>query len=330
MRNIFRLILSGFAAASLAACGGSGSNAPVPPLENLAQITSANAPQISGAVLKATFEGGDLGSFADLSSGIGGATITKSSGVYKKVGEIQINYTKPMLAESQIGTFQAPIAPIESMCESGGRTVVSGDIANPQTLSPNDVITIEFIGCNDGLSVVDGVLSMTIRAFSGDFVSGSVSFEVDVSLDAFSVTENGETATADGIITIGMEFSLAGPITMTIASGNLSISDGVSTETLASFSLVQAIDTVSNTYTLTVSGRISSSIFEGAVDFSTSVDLEGSGDEFAFVGQLVITGDANATITIVVLDNQLIRLNVDLDGDGSTDEVIDTSWDELT
>jgi hypothetical protein len=116
---------------------------------------------------------------------------------------------------------------------------------------------------------------------------------------------------------------------MTIASEDLSISDGTSTETLASFSLEQTIDGITGAYTLTVSGRISSSIFSGAVDFSTTVDLEGSGDEFAVMGQLVITGDANATITVVVLDGQLIRLNVDSDGDGETDEVIETSWAEL-
>jgi len=137
--------------------------------ENLAQITSANAPQISGAVLKAAFEGGDLGAFADLSGGIGGATTTKTTGVYRKVGEVQISHTKPMLTDSQIGTFQAPITPTESLCDVSGSTVVTGDIANPETLNTSDVITIEFVDRGDEIQLRIELHDLVrVIAMSGD------------------------------------------------------------------------------------------------------------------------------------------------------------------
>ena len=247
MRRILRALPPGFAVVALAACGG-GSDAPAPP-ENLVQITSANAPAIAGSVLKATYDSGELGAFADLSGGIGGAGAPKPSNVYSKVGEAQIAYTKPMLTDSQVGVFQAPIEPIESMCPVSGMIIVSGDVANEQTLTMNDVLTIEFDQCNDGVSIVDGIMSMTIREFSGDFVAGSVTFRVAVSLIDFSVTEGGVTQTAAGVMTIGMDLPLAGPLTMTIETEDLSVSDGSSTDTLASFLLVQTIDPITDTVT---------------------------------------------------------------------------------
>lgn len=326
MHRILRPLVPVVTAVSLGAC--SSSNAPAP--ENLAQITLGNAPAITSAVVNATLEGGELGSFVDFSGGIGSAPIQKSASVYSKIAEVQIERTKPMLADSQIGTFQAPIAPTESPCAVDGHSVISGDVQIPETLSVNDVITIEYVACDDGLSVVNGTISMTIRAFSGDFVGGDITFEVTVTLTALAVTEDGVTSTANGSITIDMNLPLSGAITMTVTSGNLSVSDGVSTESLTSYSLSQSVDPVTGVYTLTVSGRISSSAFEGAVDFETTTTLEGSsGEAYAYLGQLVITGDANATITVVVLDGQLVRLNIDLDGDGEIDEVIDTSWGEL-
>lgn len=329
MRQMFRFLIPCLVVVSLAACGG-GSKGSLPPApENLAQITLANAPTIASAVMTATYESSDLGAFADLSGGLGGAGVVKTGNVFSKVGQVQIETTKPLLTESQIGTFLAPIGPIEEACAVAGSTVVSGNILNADTLSVNDVITIQFNDCNDGFSVVDGTMSITIRSFSGDFVGGSVSFEVTVTLTAFSVTELGVTSTANGDITIGMNLPNTGPMTMTISSQNLTIAEGASSATLANFSLSQTIDPITGTYSLTVSGRVSSSAFEGAVDFTTGVTLQGIGQDSAYVGEIVITGDAGASIRVVILDGEFIRLDIDLNGDGVTDEVVDTTWSEL-
>ena len=280
MQKTFRTFVSSLAVMTLAACGGGNGGAVAPVEENLAEITSANAESIASAVMKATFEGGDLGAFA------GGS------------GDIS------------------------------GSTTLSGDLANPETLSPNDVITIQFDACNDGFSEVDCTMTMTIRSFSSDSAE-SVSFEVTVEVTNFTVIEGDSTSTANGDITLGMDFPLSGALTMTISSGSLTISDGTTTETLANFSLSQTIDPVTGAYSVTASGNISSTVFSGSVNFTTSTAFEGLGAEEAHLGAIVITGKDGASIRIDVLDEQFVRLSVDVDGDNVVDNVFDLTWEEL-
>ncbi len=79
-----------------------------------------------------------------------------------------------------------------------------------------------------------------------------------------------------------------------------------------------------------VAGTLTSTAFSGAVTFDTTVLLQGTGNGFAFTGQVLITGANGATIRVIVLDSAFVRLEVDLNGDGTADEIVDKSWEELT
>jgi hypothetical protein len=69
--------------------------------------------------------------------------------------------------------------------------------------------------------------------------------------------------------------------------------------------------------------------FVGSVQFATtaSLPLDGSGTPTG--GSLVITGADGATITVRIVSAQQVELDLDLDGNGSVDEVVMTTWSEL-
>ena len=41
-----------------------------------------------------------------------------------------------------------------------------------------------------------------------------------------------------------------------------------------------------------------------------------------------ITGADNATIRVTAMDDITVRLEMDYDGDGAVDEIVDLTWDE--
>ena len=47
------------------------------------------------------------------------------------------------------------------------------------------------------------------------------------------------------------------------------------------------------------------------------------------VGELRIEGAGGAVIAMIALDANTVRLQIDIDGDGATDETVDMTWDEL-
>ncbi|MDH3692050.1 MAG: hypothetical protein OEU36_21635, partial [Gammaproteobacteria bacterium] len=80
----------------------------------------------------------------------------------------------------------------------------------------------------------------------------------------------------------------------------------------------------------TITGRLFDSA-DGFVDITTTQPLELATLMQAFpnAGQVKLTGAMNASVTITVLSVTLVRLEVDLDGDGGTDLTAIMKWTEL-
>ena len=313
----------------LAACGGGSSDGGNIALPGLADITSTNAPTISSAVMSSMLEGTDLGSFTGLSTGAGSSPLMGKA-VFAKVGSLQTDGVQTLLKQRQLGIFQAPIDPVTENCLDGGTMTLSANLANPSTMSQGDTISFTYVNCAEGTTIVNGTFGMTVTSFSGDMLSGAFSFRVSVSLSGFTIVDDGVLATADGDITITLTATSQPTLDISVTATSLTVSADGQTNTLTDLTISQGIDSVAATYTLDASGSLTSSVFEGRVDFATTVTLQGMGEGNAFSGELVITGAANATIRIMVLDATMLRLEIDTNGDGTPDESIDRSWDELT
>ena len=304
-------------------CSGGGGD-DLPPV-TLATITTANAPVIASSVMSAALDGGDLGSLAFGPMG-GSVSSPKSTRVYySKVAEIQNQQISALLQHTHAVSL-VPIGPEATQCAGGGTVTLSGNIANPATLSANDTITFDFASCVEDDTTTNGKFSMRVTSFSGDPESGAFSFGVTATITSLQVTVAGETATVNGSVAISL--STAGSLlTTTVTSTSISVNDGGSTHTLRDYSSVHAL--TSDSFTLDVHGSLTSSDFSGTVDFATTALLQGLGDGYAYTGQLLITGANGATIKVVVLDNTFLRLQVDSNGYGVVDETLDVSWDDL-
>jgi hypothetical protein len=81
-------------------------------------------------------------------------------------------------------------------------------------------------------------------------------------------------------------------------------------------------------YTQTSSGTLNSTLLSGVVSYATPVDFEGSGLDYPDVGEFLVTG-SNSSSRLTAIDNVNVRIDIDTDGNGTTDETIDTTWAAL-
>ena len=330
MNALKRLVSIGTVLAMLAGCGSSGGdNSSGPLAANLATITTQNAPVIAGAVVGSALEGGGLGSLAAL--GPLGVPVSSTGDVFAKINEVQREQTEFLKGSALSGEIQTPIPPQMTMCPGGGMMTLTGDIQNALTLSPNDSITIQFESCADGMGgMTNGMFTMQITSFEGDLVAGTALFGMTVTVSDFQVTADGVVAVANGSVSMTINTQSVGSMSISITSPSLSVASGGVTGTLSNFSVSHTIDEVTGTYTYDLSGSLTSSEFEGQVNFSTSVLLQGTGTGYASVGEVVISGADGASIRVIALDGVLVRLEIHLDDDGVAEDTVDTTWAALT
>jgi hypothetical protein len=307
----------------LAGCSGGGGDDPPP--APLATITTANAPAIASSVMTAAFDGGDLGSFAFGPLGAPVSSPKTTRVYYSKVAAIQGAQIDALLQHTQAVSL-VPVGPEATQCTGGGTVTLSGNIANPATLSANDTITFDFASCVEDDTTTNGKFSMRVTSFSGDAASGVFSFGVTATITSLQITVAGETATVNGAVSISIS-AAASMLTTTVTSSSISVGDGGSTHTLRDYSSVRTL--AADSFTLDVHGSLTSSAFSGTVNFATTALLQGLGDGYAYTGQLLITGANGATIKVVVLDSTFLRLEVDSSGDGIVDATLDFTWDDL-
>lgn len=315
-------------AAGLSGCGGSADGGPLP--VDFASITRDNASALARAVMSSAFKSDELGDFSWLVAlGDVPALIQAGAGLAAPANAA-IGSAPRLLELNQAVAAGAPIAPTTSPCALGGTVEFSGEISSTQTLTLGDTFTFVFTDCDDGITTVSGTFSMSITSFEGDFLGGSIAFGVDVTVEAFRVALSGTpTATIDGEVSIDIDALSPPSFGLTVGSDSLSVSDGTASHSLEHYSFTQTSDTLTGAYTVLVAGRATSSSFNDVIDFETTVAFQSLDGGPPFTGRLEITGNAGATIAVIVLDETAVRLEVDEDGNGTVDAVIDTTWEAL-
>jgi hypothetical protein len=330
MKQRVRNILTIAAGAVLfAACGGSSDDAGGltggTPGSEPATITAQNAPVIARAVAEVAMAQGIFSSIFTTEIPIA------SSGFDAAIAPV----AKPVLSaamKTAAPTRLYATSAGQVDCAVSGTVDVQADIRDPVQPSVNDTFVFEFINCDDGTGVVvDGGMTITITGLDGDVPSGNFVLRMQIGFSAFAVTEGGETASAEGTISITIDTS-APPVTRIAVSATtlVTTSDGME-EVLTSFSveIVEDASTFPTMVTVESSFTVSSPRIGGEVTVTTSLALQSMGDGYPFAGELRIEGAGNAVIVMIALDADTVRLQIDVDGDGATDETIDMTWDEL-
>ena len=318
MRAQFTKFVLGAFVAGLVACGGGGGGGGSTPVtDDRVPITSSNAQAVTTAVVESVVAVIDFGGILDATP------VAASAPVVATLGAL-----KPRLG----GAFYAPVGPETVPCAVSGTVTISGDIADPFTLSTGDTIEADFASCDDGDGIViDGLFSARVEDFEGDLDLIQARLELAVEATDLSVSGDGDTATADGDFTLVID-TLSAPIVRLEVSGrSLMVSASGETVTLQNFSEVQTQNdaAVPRPITFEARGRLSSSQLGGPVDYSTPVLFEAFDDAFPYTGEFLIVGADESSVRLIALNETNVRLDVDEDGDGSAERTIDLLWSEV-
>lgn len=308
----------------IAACSGSDGGSgispppPPPPASSMAKIDPDNAESIAGEVADAVFASGSLD---DIVAGDSGFQVGKTDSGLSKPGASQADGVFSVLAS-------VPLPETTVDCAVTGSVTVSGDVADPTTLSSGDNLTFRFSACDDGEGqVLNGIFEFDVNTFSGDTLQGLFRLDASVYFDGLEVTEGQATTVLTGDAELELDTTMPPVARHVVFGDSLSASDNTDSVTLTRFRSDFSYDAgvAPEAYTVAASGNLSSTGFGGNVDYSTPVPLMGYAGSYPFAGELLVTGDDGSSVRLIALDDVNVRLQID-PGDGSGIITEDTTW----
>jgi len=315
-----RVFVAGLVVAAVAGCGGGGGgggNGSGPPADDRVAITADNAPAVAETVLGSAVAVMDVGGI------MGGTPIAATDPVLTG-----LKHAKTVVARGQ----QAAIPPETLPCLGSGTMTLSGNIADPYTLSAGDTITMSFDACDDGDgTVIEGSFDATVVEFTGDLDLIQARLTLDVNATDLAVTAEGQTVTTNGGYTFTID-TLSTPLySLEISGDSLRIIAPADTITLENFSeeQTQNVTAVPRPVTFEASGSLTSSALGGRVEYSTPLLFEAFNDDFPYTGEMLVTGASESTVRFVALNETNVRLDVDPDADGNVEHSIDSLWSDM-
>lgn len=304
--------------------GGGGGVPPALPvgLPATGTINTGSVLTVAGRSVDAALQSG---SFGDITDFVGLTTVSTTD--KSNLGSGKLANPAGWSVMSQI-----PVGPETTPCDVEGSVTVSGDIASPLTVTAGDFLDYGWDGCDDGLDqVIDGLIGMTFTEFAGDLLAGRILLGVSLAVGNFRVTEGADFNRSNGDLALTIDSRTQPNTIITTLGSAFSIGNNTSTETLTNFSNMVTEDTgmFPSNFTTDVTGTVSSTQFNGSVNYVTPIPFQSSGDNFPFTGEMLITGSDNAKIRIVAISAISVRIEADYNGDGAPDAIIDTTWDAL-
>ena len=220
-------------------------------------------------------------------------------------------------------------------CDSGNLSVDINDQAPLETLSTGDSVTFTFNACvinQGGLFPItlNGSMTITATEVVGD-EGGPFSLVVDANFSSLTVVLGGGAAVVDGGFTVDVSSqdgetvvsSISGERFSAFAQGGGEAFSG----TIADFDINQTVNETTGDFSVSVNATVSG--VGGAVTFETPTPFTGNGDSDPSQGTMIITGADDGSITLNAVDAVNVELVVDVDGDGTPEATIQTTWDVL-
>ena len=305
----------------IAACGGGDGTFGESPSASF-PITSANGED----VVRVSWEAANgSGAFTDVGAGAG------LSGSVPGAQEAAVGALGPEDIVVDIVSL-LPIPPQSFGCAGGTGTVtLSGNVADPSTLSRDDTFSIVYDQCDDGAgTVTDGAVNMTIVEFSGDLFLATFLVTADTIADNLSLTTDGQTVMGSGDATITIDTTQVPFVSTGVSGSSLVQTTDTSTGSLTNYASDLTYDgnQVPAEFTMHTSGTIDSTELPGAVTYTTEVTFTGYEGSYPHTGTLLVEGE-NSSARLIVIDAENVRIEIDSDGDGTADDTIDTTWDAL-
>jgi len=178
--------------------------------------------------------------------------------------------------------------------------------------------------------VTDGRLDYVIDAFNGDFLGGFYDLTMTLTLGNFQVATAADVLTSNGDVTVTLNTVNAPAVSASVSGNSLTVDANASSETQTNFSSALTLDAgiSPSPYTMTASGTLNSTQLSGAVNYSTPTLLQGFDNDYPSSGQFLVTGD-NSSVRLTA-EGVTVLIEIDADGDGIYEEMINTTWAEFT
>ena len=312
--------------------GGSAASAGTTPAA-LVAITEANASDVSDEVLDA------LDSVSD--SGDLGSVFVTAAAVAQEPRAVNL----AALAEWQVrdlmslGGAQVPVAATGAVttttvpCNTGSYSITMDNVNPGGTFPTNGDIAIVYDNCSyaAGGPVLDGALAVNGLTVSGDpSVPGSDwGFSATFDFDNLSSVYGSEAQLIDGSFGISMTVSENMVVTTSITGTSLTITRAGLPVTIRNYTFHFTADPATGGVVFTMDGEIEGVELGGRVLFESLADFSATGAADPYSGTIKITGQGGSSVTVIALDAVNVRMEIDRDGDGSTDVTTDTTWSEL-
>ncbi|HEX5789204.1 MAG TPA: hypothetical protein VFY03_13560 [Woeseiaceae bacterium] len=311
------------AALALTACGGGGdsSGANSPPPSSSFAITAANAGSATAASWQSANGSASMAGLA----GTSGIVTAKPGDAAKTAAGVPSSRSLGSLLT------RIPFGPETFPCNVSGSITLSGDLANPTTLTAGDVINMDADACDDGYGeVLDGEMSMTVNGIAGDFLAGAYELTLALALEDFQVTTATDVETGNGDVTVTLDTLAAPYIEAAVGGSAMTWDRNAESATLSNYESFQTVDGGQELvpYTLSASGTLDSSELPGSVRYSTPVTFAGQDGGYPHTGEFLVEGNASSA-RLVALDDVDVRIDIDLDDDGTVDASIAMTWAEL-
>lgn len=318
---------------STAGCSGGGGDdgfVLYPPLPNFesSMITVASAQDVAATVVRAADQ------MFDVTATIGGQVFPSppaAPNLLSSNSKFDLFATVAMTGD-----------PVTETCAVSGTVTVSGDPANNSVaLAANDVFDLVFDACDDGDGYnIDGAFSLVVDEVSGDLRTDVFRLVYSVSHVDLTIVSGVETYTAEtGNAGFTIEWhSLAFPV---IALSNRPFYLRVSSQADV---YSWPPDFGRGEQSLTVNADISipttvgevrqldlqSASLGGQISYVTVVPLEAPDGQDPESGEILVSEYLDlGTIRIVIESSASVRLDIDVDGDRTVDDIQYTTWAAL-
>jgi len=321
------------------ACGGGDNgddhgNTVILPTSGIT-ITSSNAQRIGAAVVNS------VGTLQGTTSGTGVFTTVS---IPPQIG--RINFRDFILQQLRVVPDLGPL-PGDNVagkilsetlsCPDGGNVNLSGEVADQNTLTVDDVINLSFSICDIDGYVSNGSVAITVTRVVGNDGKRPFTLGVDMVVNGLAVSYDGTTVTSDGDMAMFLDAGASGDDHVTF-SGNAMTSTsssgqvGLLTDYLCD---IQVSDSTGE-YSITPQGNLAATQIDGSVFFATTTPFTGNafvGSGAPTAGQVHITTETDNSQAWLTAqpDGIHVMITTDRDGNGIEDEdgTITTTWADL-
>lgn len=328
-------VLAVAACAALAACGGGGgSSSDVSSgsgtsggSSGMAALSTSNYEVAANETVATSLGVTDL---VDQANFVSGAT-TSTQPNWAQLGWQQwlaaraaLNGTPTLAGASSTTTLS---------CSGGGNMVVVVNDANGNnTFDNGDSLSATANACVENGITVGGAFSVTMTSAPTGNPSDCVyGVALLFNFQSFTATDSGGVATANGQLTLSSTRTACSTGTDSIGASNFSESltaaGAVRARTLSSYSATIAMTPTQSTTTL--AGTISSTALNGGsltIATPTPFVRAYNTESFPHAGVATATGAGGAKVTVTAQDNTTVRIDLDSNGDGTTDASVTKAW----